>query len=166
MIFFANSSTRFTELQNIIDWLIWSCTKTTRIEGHVSYITYDGTKMTSQIKIIKWYICVNQQNLGKEGVKTVNFLSFFNKCVELCNSLQCKFIHKVNHVRFRQIFVLELLNSHRECCWKHQNLSASREVANQLFHGRLKLRREKLVCLENKKSIILGKGQDLRTESQ
>jgi hypothetical protein len=30
----------------------------------------------------------------------------------------------------------------------------------------LKLRREKLVCLENKKSIILGKGQDLRTESQ
>jgi hypothetical protein len=55
-------------------------------------------------------------NLGKESIKTMNFLPFFNKSIKLSNSLKCKFIHKVYNIRFRKIFVLEFLDGHRECC--------------------------------------------------
>jgi hypothetical protein len=59
---------------------------------------------------------IEKGNLGKECVKAMDFLPFFNKSVELTNSLKCKFIHKVDNIWFRQILALEFLDSHRKCC--------------------------------------------------
>jgi hypothetical protein len=94
------------------------------------------------------------ENLGKKSIKTVDFLPLFNKSIKLCNSLQCKFIHKVNDIGFREIFVLELLDSHRECCREHQNLPIRWKIPNQFLNRRLELRRKKLVCLQEKAILL------------
>lgn len=38
-------------------------------------------------------------NLGEKGVQAVDFLSFFNKSIELCYTLQGKLVHQVDNIR-------------------------------------------------------------------
>lgn len=79
----------------------------------------------------------------------MNFLSFFNESIELGNTLERKFIHEIDDVRIRQKPILKILDSDREGGWEHQNLTTFWKKANQMFHWRLELLRQKLVSLMN-----------------
>ena len=44
----------------------------------------------------------------------MNFLSFFNKSIELRNTLERKLIHEIDDVRIRQKSILKILDSDRK----------------------------------------------------
>jgi hypothetical protein len=81
-----------------MDWLICSCMKKSII--CISHISLYSRSQNIEAHISMKFIW-EKTNLGKESIKTMNFLPFFHKSIELCNSLKRKFIHKVNNIRFR-----------------------------------------------------------------
>lgn len=48
-----------------------------------------------------------QAYLGKEGVKTMNFLRFFNIGVILSDTFKSKFVHEVDFVWLNHVLVLK-----------------------------------------------------------
>lgn len=64
----------------------------------------------------------------------MNFLSFFDECIELGNTLERKFIHEIDDVRIIQKSILKILDSDRKCGREHQNLTIFWKKANQVFH--------------------------------
>ena len=71
----------------------------------------------------------------------MNFLSFFNKSIELRNTLERKLIHEIDDVRIRQKSILKILDSDRKRGWEHQYLTILGKKADQMLHWRLELLR-------------------------
>mmetsp|Transcript_11970 Transcript_11970/g.18083 ORF Transcript_11970/g.18083 Transcript_11970/m.18083 type:complete len:338 (-) Transcript_11970:898-1911(-) len=84
---------------------------------------------------------------GKEGVKTVNLLLFFDKRIVLGDTFEGELLHEINFIRLDEIAVLKVFDSNRKGGRKQQDLTVLWQIGGNIFDDGLEFRREQLVCL-------------------
>jgi hypothetical protein len=82
---------------------------------------------------------------GKECVKAMYLLSFFDVGVELGNTAKGKFVHEIDTVRFWDELLAKILDGDWEGCAEQADLMFLVAKVDNLFQDRLELGRKKLV---------------------
>jgi hypothetical protein len=120
----------------------------------VGFDDFLGKKLNSKSRITEDYSLVYVEldirekhavYLREQGVKTVNFLFILKENIVLSDTLQCKFLHKVDDVTFWHILFLEWLDELGEGSWEHEDLSLGRKKGDYFFNDWLEIDGEKLI---------------------
>ncbi len=69
----------------------------------------------------------------------MHFLLFLNKCIVLCDALECELFHQVDDIGLAQKLVFKLLHGDGKCGRVEQDLALGARVSDQLLNHRLKL---------------------------
>ena len=132
MIFFARSSTRWVELQKIIDWLIWKKNKTGGLKTNLFF-----TQRTSLTNL----------QFGEECVETVDLLPLLNESIVLGDSLECELVHEVDLVRRAHVLLHEGFDRERERGVVEEDLTRAGQVGDETVQHPLEVLGEQLVGL-------------------
>ena len=98
---------------------------------------------------------------GKQGMKAMKFLTFFDKGIVLRDTLKSEVVHNVDIERRGEVFVFERFHGHRESGREEENLSVIGEELNDFLNENLEFGGKKFVGFVHNQHVTFAQITDL-----